>query len=144
MKIIGCYDSISGAKHFKLLHCPIGTRYEATLSPSAWRVIDDDYSLLQLLTRNKMLAFENDEARWAKHKLKSLRKLKALAESDTTLDYCLSQAKSVPIYGDDPMYRIATKLVDEQKFAYYDKYGLSTDVRKLILAFVMECGVVIG
>ena len=90
-----------------------------------------------------MLLLEESEKRWAKHKLKALQKSKASTESDTTFDYCLSQAKLVPIYGDDPMYRIATRLVDERKLSYYDKYGLSSNVRRLILAFVLELGVLI-
>lgn len=90
-----------------------------------------------------MLSLESSEKRWAKHKLKALRKLKALTETDTTLDYCLYQASLVPTYGDDPMYRIATKLLGEQKLTHYDERGLNSDIRRLILAFVLEVGVVI-
>lgn len=138
MKIIGCYDSASGAKHFKLLHRPRGIQHKATLPPNAWRVVDDDYSLLRLLTRNKMLVLDKGELIWARHRLRLMREAKDV----TTLDYCLTQANLVSRYGDDPLYRIATRLfVDERKFAYYDKYGLNSDVRRLTLAFVITLGV---
>jgi hypothetical protein len=78
-----------------------------------------------------------------KTQIKSPSKLKALPQSDTTLDYCWQQANLVQMYGDDPLYRIATRLVDQRKFAYYDKYGLSSDVRRSILAFVIELGIII-
>lgn len=144
MKITVCRNEVDNAKIFKLLERPLESAYKAGVLAGAWKTLDKDSSLFQLFTRNKMLELNKGEPIWARYKLRMLKESETSGQDTTTLDYCCTQANLVSRYGDDPLYRIATRLfVDERKFAYYDKYGLNADVRRLTLAFVVELGVAI-
>lgn len=100
---------------------------------SEWILIDENPSLLALLSKYEMLEPTKSEKQWSDREIRRM--------DYATLKYCKQQAMAIGRYADDAMYRIATKTLCEEAFAHYDEQGLPAEVRRLVLAIALQMGV---
>ncbi len=102
---------------------------------SEWILIEENPSLLILLSKYRMLNLSNYEMQWAKQEI--------IKMNPPTLEYCKQQAESICKYADDSMYRIATRIFREKDFAFYARRGLPNEIRRFVLALALQTGTVL-
>jgi len=100
---------------------------------STWVLIDENPSLLALLSRHGMLKLAKNEMQSADREIRKM--------DQATLKYCKQQVALINKYADDSMYRIATRALCDETFAYYDEQGLPTESRRFVLAIALQMGV---
>jgi hypothetical protein len=95
-------------------------------SSGYWEKLDVDRNVFSLYERHGMLDFtKSDLIFWELNK-------------GSVSDYIIEQAHLISKSADDALWRIATNLVDYNQLLEIEPYGMSTQLRRSILAFATK------
>jgi len=131
--------SNNGDRTFRLLghqreEFPIARKSDYTQKiDSKWVLIDENPSLLALLSKHEMLELTKNERQCADREIRKM--------DYATLKYCKQQVALINKYADDSVYRIATRTLCEETFTHYEEQGLPIEARRFVLAIALQMGV---